>query len=546
MEYGTTTSYGSSTTVDSALVSIHQQALSGLVPSTAYHYRVRSTNSTGQESVSADNTFTTSGSGGAATVNVSTLATVGTVVSAWGPIERNRSNGEQGAADGGTLRIGGVSYATGIGTHANSDVTFSLPAGCTTFQAQIGMDAEVGTNGSAGFEVWNGTTTRLYQSPTKTGGQAATAISVPITGLTTLRLVTTAGGDNSWDHTDWADAKLLCGASTTPIASISSPADHQAFTIGQTVNFAGVGTEADGTPVPAASMVWQIDVLHCPFGGACHDHPLATRTGPSPTLVVPDHADDSHLEVTLTVTGASGETASVTRAIDYRTIPLTLTSSPPGLQLLYGGTPVVTPFTTNAVVGATRTIEAPATQPGGATFASWSDGGTAQHDITVGTSATTLTATYAGGTSSTVNVSSLATVGTPVNGWGPFERDRSNGETGATDGGPIRIAGTTYATGIGAHAASDITFSVPAGCTAFQAQVGVDGEVGVNGSVVFEVWNGTTTRLYQSPTKIGGQAATAINVPITGLAELRLVVTGAGNGIGWDHADWADARITCG
>ncbi|MCP9934484.1 NPCBM/NEW2 domain-containing protein, partial [Cyanobium sp. Candia 9D4] len=35
-----------------------------------------------------------------------------------------------------------------------------------------------------------------------------------------------------------------------------------------------------------------------------------------------------------------------------------------------------------------------------------------------------------------------------VNGWGPYERDRSNGEDGATDGGTLTINGTTYAKGL--------------------------------------------------------------------------------------------------
>src|SRR5678815_3894996 len=42
VEYGTTTAYGSSTTLNTALVISHTQALSGLSPNTPYHYRVKS------------------------------------------------------------------------------------------------------------------------------------------------------------------------------------------------------------------------------------------------------------------------------------------------------------------------------------------------------------------------------------------------------------------------------------------------------------------------------------------------------------------------
>src|SRR5439155_11870428 len=59
VDYGQTTAYGSSTSLDPTLRLSHSQPLSGLIPSTAYHYRVRSTDAAGHPSVSGDFTFTT-------------------------------------------------------------------------------------------------------------------------------------------------------------------------------------------------------------------------------------------------------------------------------------------------------------------------------------------------------------------------------------------------------------------------------------------------------------------------------------------------------
>src|SRR4029453_17201250 len=59
VEYDRTTAYGSSTSLDPALRTSHSQTLSGLIPSTTYHYRVRSTDVAGHPSVSGDFTFTT-------------------------------------------------------------------------------------------------------------------------------------------------------------------------------------------------------------------------------------------------------------------------------------------------------------------------------------------------------------------------------------------------------------------------------------------------------------------------------------------------------
>jgi hypothetical protein len=36
-----------------------------------------------------------------------------------------------------------------------------------------------------------------------------------------------------------------------------------------------------------------------------------------------------------------------------------------------------------------------------------------------------------------------------------------------------------------------------------------------------------------------------VSVPVTAGAELRLLVTDAGDGVGTDHADWADAKLSC-
>src|SRR5207248_11005830 len=57
--YGTTTAYSSSTPLDSNMVTAHAQTLSGLLPSTTYHYQVQSTDSLGATVSSADASFTT-------------------------------------------------------------------------------------------------------------------------------------------------------------------------------------------------------------------------------------------------------------------------------------------------------------------------------------------------------------------------------------------------------------------------------------------------------------------------------------------------------
>ena len=62
----------------------------------------------------------------------------------WGPVERDRSNGESSGGDGLPLSIGGVTYAKGIGVHAPSEVSVYLGRSCERFTAKIGLDDETG------------------------------------------------------------------------------------------------------------------------------------------------------------------------------------------------------------------------------------------------------------------------------------------------------------------------------------------------------------------------------------------------------------------
>ena len=60
VEYGTTTNYGSNTTLSTDKVTSHSQSISGLNPGATYHYRVKSKDTAGNEKASSDSTFTTS------------------------------------------------------------------------------------------------------------------------------------------------------------------------------------------------------------------------------------------------------------------------------------------------------------------------------------------------------------------------------------------------------------------------------------------------------------------------------------------------------
>ena len=59
VDYGLTTSYGSTTTLDPPLVTAHSVTITSLAPNTTYNWRVRSKDAAGNEAISANSTFTT-------------------------------------------------------------------------------------------------------------------------------------------------------------------------------------------------------------------------------------------------------------------------------------------------------------------------------------------------------------------------------------------------------------------------------------------------------------------------------------------------------
>lgn len=127
----------------------------------------------------------------------------------WGPLERDLSNGEEAAADGGPISLGGVLHAKGLGTHAPSEVSFALGGSCSHFSALAGIDAEMKRAGSVQFQVL-GDGQLLAETAPLTGADAPSPLEVDITGVQELRLVVTGGADTGSDHADWADAKVLC------------------------------------------------------------------------------------------------------------------------------------------------------------------------------------------------------------------------------------------------------------------------------------------------------------------------------------------------
>ncbi|MEV0126104.1 NPCBM/NEW2 domain-containing protein [Streptomyces sp. NPDC050703] len=131
-----------------------------------------------------------------------------------------------------------------------------------------------------------------------------------------------------------------------------------------------------------------------------------------------------------------------------------------------------------------------------------------------------------------------------INGWGPVERNTSNGENAAGDGNPITIGGRTYAKGLGVHAPSSVEYYAGAACEKVTASVGVDDEKLTRGTVAFEIW-ADSKKVASTGVLTNAMPAQELSADVTGAQVVRLTVTDGGDGIDSDHADWAEATMSC-
>lgn len=650
----------------------------------------------------------------ASTLFLSDLTWVSTV-NGWGPVERDRTNGDTGTLDGGPIRIDGVTYAKGVGVHAGSDVRFTVPPTCTAFTAVVGIDDDAGDNGSVIFEVIADGVT-LFNSGIVTGGSAAQNVSVSVAGRSQLALIASGGADGiDYDHADWADARFTCedaaalygtatayptganshgveardvngdgsldlivanaGASTVSVligtgtGTFATAVDYGVGAYPKHVTVADfnadslpdlVTSDQDGSTVtvllgetggtfgaatsfPVCSRAHESAAAdfngdgRMDLGVACWDGAvisvlLGTGTGTfqpaisytvgyGPTSLVatdvngdgwPDIVTSNNVDNTISVLIGSG-TGTFAPAVTYAS-----GNGPHGIRLrdlngdgaldivnananaadvsvfLGNGDGTFQPRTLYPAgvaptgigledVDGDGAIDIVATNtggnypvccnPGGDRIAVLRGAGNGTFSVpeffAVGTTPFAVAIGDLNGDgqpdlatanwhsndvtvllrtdttpSSVIHLSDLAWTAV-TNGWGPVELDRSNADFAAGDGLPLRIAGVTYTRGLGVHAASEIRYAIPSGCTTFHAVVGVDDEVGAGGSVVHEVWV-DGIKVFDSGVVFGNSEALTVDVDVTGRALLQLVVTDGGDGIDSDHADWADASLTCG
>jgi alpha-galactosidase len=145
------------------------------------------------------------------------------------------------------------------------------------------------------------------------------------------------------------------------------------------------------------------------------------------------------------------------------------------------------------------------------------------------------------GTGGIVNASEVVRLGQldlskMSSGWGKPLADKS------VTGKPLSINGWTFEYGVGTHAGSVLHVKLDGKVERFRAFIGVDDATAGRGSIRFQIY-GDGKRLLDSGVMKGKQDARPVDLPLAGVRDLMLIVTSAGDGTGYDHADWAQAEF---
>ncbi|MGE7386423.1 NPCBM/NEW2 domain-containing protein [Streptomyces sp. NPDC004126] len=133
-----------------------------------------------------------------------------------------------------------------------------------------------------------------------------------------------------------------------------------------------------------------------------------------------------------------------------------------------------------------------------------------------------------------------------ANGWGPVERDASNGRNAAGDGPPISFGGTAYPKGLGVHAPSDIAYHLGGAAVRLTSLVGIDdcsAKQSTAGATRAKVY-GDGRLLLTTPVLTAAGGPVAVDLDVRGVRVLRLVVEDANDRTSFDHTSWALARVT--
>src|SRR6266699_2789753 len=243
VEYGTTTAYGSTTTVDSTMVTSHQQGLSSLKPGTLYHYRVHSTDASNNSVASNDLTLTTAADTTPPTVSISSPVN-GVTVSGTITVTANASDNVGVASvqfllDGANLGSLDTAspYSVSWNTATASNASHALSA--------IAKDAAGNSTTSAGV------TLTVNNAPATPPSITTQPANQTVTAGQTARFTVVAAGTTPLGYQGQKNGASIAGATADGAASFRVVVTHSAGTVTSRAAPLTVNADPTAPTIPA-------------------------------------------------------------------------------------------------------------------------------------------------------------------------------------------------------------------------------------------------------------------------------------------------------
>ncbi len=208
VEYGTTAGYGNITPLDTNLALTHSVVISNLEPNTLYHYRIKTSDEIGNQTVGQDETFTTEVTSGG---NIQISDTTPPVVSEVGSISFGTTTATLGWTTNelatSTLEYG---ITQSYGTHATLSLSALLAHTATLTGLQSGTTYYYCIHAT---DVAGNTTHSCGHSFTTESVSAPADSTPPVISLITAAPITNSAATITWTTSEPSNAQINYGTS---------------------------------------------------------------------------------------------------------------------------------------------------------------------------------------------------------------------------------------------------------------------------------------------------------------------------------------------
>jgi glucose/arabinose dehydrogenase len=274
------------------------------------------------------------------------------------------------------------------GTQAPAIVT--QPAAISIPQGQTATFSVVATANPAPTYQWRKNAVNI--SGATAASYSVTNVQPADSGLYSVVVSNTAGSVTS------SNAKLtIAQPNTLPVATITKPLNNATFRAGDTVLFAGTGTDAEDGTLAANAFHWWVDFHHA---NHIHPGPQLPDSVKNGSFIISDggHTEtDIWYRIYLAVKDSRGEWDTTYVELFPVTSNITVVTQPAGLQIRLNNIPFTTPYSSSTLSGMIRPMDAPSPQTlNGVTyiFDRWAHGGARVQNIRITDDDTTFTAIF--------------------------------------------------------------------------------------------------------------------------------------------------------